>query len=1512
MRRVIRKLLISCAAACVVVFSAPVVSAAERSVYTSSPYVSVSPDGTAWTTNAGDRDVRWYPQGERVNTGQTSSLREPGRGEHYYMEARQGIVPVGYWKVQWEPGQCIHNSYPAGGNYYHGVPFRREVCQMPHYSGWIPYCADCGGSVGDVFVYMSREAAGTITQIRLGDGMPYYYLCPFCSNLEQGSPFGSHLCKAISYNQYRVRYAANCSHYIGYMPDSIHMYQNAQTYDGTAVEPMTHLLLNNYVRAGYVFQGWNTKPDGTGVDYGNGEEIWNLTDKDYYIDPQGGMVMLYAQWKAVDSTLFLDPNGGSYDGRTDMTEVTQGYGTVYKVEESLVRPPAGHKVSFQCNGGSEVPDMIGTMHFTEWNMQMPFHGNFQNGVYTYESEAGESDLLTACYEYDSVVLPVTEKPGSSFGGWYFDAEFKFPAGAAGDCITPTTDLTLYAQWVDLILYARENYQANGGKGTVDLSWSQSDDRDKWYLLYQSRDAENWNRIFRAEDIGKEKTVRVEGSCEGGSRTYTIQDTGLYTLTAAGAQGGSYDSYTGGRGGSVEASFWLKQGEVLTFTVGGTDGYNGGGQGDMYTDGGGCTVVSSDQKGVLIVAGGGGGATSAGDGGAGGGQEGLIDTGYSGEPGGAGGGGGFRGGAAGERILHHHADSCYRDSSYNGLPGATLYEDEHTHVYVNHDWEEGECDDCYQYVLKRAGNRTTPIPVRGNTTVDVQAMLWKQICRGGELWQDSYLRVYDQNGRCFFNRDLSNVLHDSRTMLQLIDRQNRAWEQSRTNVLFPRFQTEFVWMLPEKDDDDENNGGYTRYWSVRNSNGTSEVMGEYKRDGDTPVIKLWGKNGSVNYTLFPDYNFRATGDTGYHLENTPLFFVRANGCNESGVLLNYTVNIPAGTTGIYVEARAKGAAAHSHDLVKALITDVSFHGGKEVTCGMTEGQVIASKPSYGGSSYVNEEYAYTFTKQSGVQEGNGSFELQSVSVGFTEEHNLEGVWAPDLASPDRVNEMLVRKEGLAAGKVLVTWEKPADHGTTYYHVAESYFAGSGEALCRSNETVSTLISGVRGYYYCVDENMDTVVTTAAEYTEEPHVTVEVGKKICYLHLAAVDVADNMSDAIHIPLDADAAARPLHTEPLVIDDEVENVYPAGEGRWYVRSDGVTPFTLRYGGYIDGMATPQYQINHAVFASTGREEDSAAYNRVSMVNQALSSGKIRIPDSLLHYSEGNEPFLTYYPYTQAYREDENRRLSVTQKYALEKAASGKWIEIYPRAGADWQGEIYYSAWKEDREHGLVLIGDGEPPVIRGMELLQNLSLVDRRVSDPVLSLTAEDSLSGVKDFYLTIYNTDNDCSRKIVPDETGLIQVRLKEDDPLFSGDFTATAYAVDNVGNETIVSEATTEFGLTARIERILPPHEPVFQNGESGILTFTVWGYPDYVEIEFPPEMAEQNPNLNQRLDYAQSPKYCQEGRIQFMIPLYTPPDEDYKVTVRAYKGERQLEKYPELSVVEVSGTVLDDFRTRLR
>lgn len=296
-------------------------AAAKKTIY-NSPYVTFSPDGKAWTTCAGDRDYTWYDADTRVSTGITSSLRALNTGEHYYKVSRYGEIPIGYWQVSHRPAQCIHNGYPEDNDLYHGIQYGRHKCLRNYNSGWMAYCADCGEVIAYANMYMSRDAAKSIQYLDLGsekNRVFYYYLCPFCRNLEQGERLSAHWCKKISWNQYRVIYKPNtgADDYSGYMDTSYHMYNNATTYEGETVTPVTHLTANGYTRIGYVFTGWNTKPDGSGTTYADKEEIYNLSSADWnnknestWTETDNGTITLYAQWRKSESTLVIDAAGG--------------------------------------------------------------------------------------------------------------------------------------------------------------------------------------------------------------------------------------------------------------------------------------------------------------------------------------------------------------------------------------------------------------------------------------------------------------------------------------------------------------------------------------------------------------------------------------------------------------------------------------------------------------------------------------------------------------------------------------------------------------------------------------------------------------------------------------------------------------------------------------------------------------------------------------------------------------------------------------------------------------------------------------------------------------------------------------------------------------------------------------------------------------------------------------------------------------------------------------------------
>ena len=131
---------------------------------------------------------------------------------------------------------------------------------------------------------------------------------------------------------------------------------------------------------------------------------------------------------------------------------------------------------------------------------------------------------------------------------------------------------------------------------------------------------------------------------GAEDFYTIPVSGIYDVTAAGAQGGGNNPGSGGAGAIVHGKVFLSAGTILDIVVGGiggTDGDDGGG-------GGGGTFVFLDSPFTRLAIGGGGGGAGFSGGPGGPGQAGTAGQNGNGAHGGAGGTGAYGGqGGAGE-------------------------------------------------------------------------------------------------------------------------------------------------------------------------------------------------------------------------------------------------------------------------------------------------------------------------------------------------------------------------------------------------------------------------------------------------------------------------------------------------------------------------------------------------------------------------------------------------------------------------------------------------------------------------------------------------------------------------------------------------------------------------------------------------------------------------------------------------------------------------------------------------
>ena len=125
--------------------------------------------------------------------------------------------------------------------------------------------------------------------------------------------------------------AYNPTYYAHWTPITYTIHFNNNSGTGTMPdETMTYgvskaLDENTFTRDGYTFAGWNTKADGTGTNYIDKQEIFNLTDID------GTEFTLYAKWTKDEYIINYDPDGGQLDNPK----------TTYSVDDeefTLVKP----------------------------------------------------------------------------------------------------------------------------------------------------------------------------------------------------------------------------------------------------------------------------------------------------------------------------------------------------------------------------------------------------------------------------------------------------------------------------------------------------------------------------------------------------------------------------------------------------------------------------------------------------------------------------------------------------------------------------------------------------------------------------------------------------------------------------------------------------------------------------------------------------------------------------------------------------------------------------------------------------------------------------------------------------------------------------------------------------------------------------------------------------------------------------------------------------------------------
>jgi len=199
----------------------------------------------------------------------------------------------------------------------------------------------------------------------------------------------------------------------------------------------------------HLFAEWNTEKDGTGTSYSTGDTM--TADKD---------ITLYAIWDYV-YTISFDTHGGS-----PVSDITGTYGTGYVMPDAPVKDKSGFSgwnTAADGSGSSYAPGTDLTM--TE---DITYHAIWI-ALYDVSYYAGEGiEVPGTITVMNGMEITVTDlvpaAEGFVFSCWNTESDGSGASYKAGDRITVTKDITLYAVWKQLFTIS---FSANGGIGSME-------------------------------------------------------------------------------------------------------------------------------------------------------------------------------------------------------------------------------------------------------------------------------------------------------------------------------------------------------------------------------------------------------------------------------------------------------------------------------------------------------------------------------------------------------------------------------------------------------------------------------------------------------------------------------------------------------------------------------------------------------------------------------------------------------------------------------------------------------------------------------------------------------------------------------------------------------------------------------------------------------------------------------------------------------------------------------------
>ena len=184
-----------------------------------------------------------------------------------------------------EDGTRIGNSDNLNNTGFNQIVF--EVPSNTYYSV-ITLCADSSSILTYTFSNVQIEKGNSYTAYE------QYRNKQLNVTIPTGSTGNKNYVANYTANTYNVVFDKNDTNATGTMSNQNMVY-----------DVDSNLNINTFINPAYIFVGWNTKADGTGIAYLDGASVKNLTSIN------NGTVTLYAQWDKVPYTVTFNTNGGN-------------------------------------------------------------------------------------------------------------------------------------------------------------------------------------------------------------------------------------------------------------------------------------------------------------------------------------------------------------------------------------------------------------------------------------------------------------------------------------------------------------------------------------------------------------------------------------------------------------------------------------------------------------------------------------------------------------------------------------------------------------------------------------------------------------------------------------------------------------------------------------------------------------------------------------------------------------------------------------------------------------------------------------------------------------------------------------------------------------------------------------------------------------------------------------------------------------------------------------------------